>query len=180
MSRKVWSKVKESELVRTMKQHPLATIFSIVFAFTLIYFLGIIFLFGLVAVISKEMLKALIEAEATILGFFGIIAVYALTSLDSRIDRLEEQNFDIQMKSMKSRNQVIFEDLPNKIEGIQKTKRRAVLSMLYAGILLVGSLLSSILGLGFPNEEWAFNLCSLSVLLFFFGIGQTLLMIYDL
>ena len=71
MSRKIWSKVKESELVQTIKQHPLATIFSIVFAFTSIYLLGIIFLFGLVAVISKEMLKALIEAEATILWFFG-------------------------------------------------------------------------------------------------------------
>jgi len=180
MSRKIWSKVKESELVQTIKKHPLATIFSIVFALTSSYFLGIIFLFGAVAVISKEMLKALIEAEATILGFFGIFAVYALTSFDSRMDRLEEQLFDIQMKSMKQRNQVIFGDLPNKIKGIQKAKRRAVLSALYAGILLVGSLLSSILGLGFPIEEWAFSLCSLSAMLFFFGIGQTLLMIYDL
>jgi len=98
MSQKIWSTFK-SELVQTIKQHPLATIFSIVFAFTSIYFIGIIFLFGAVAVISEEMLKALIEAEATILGFFGLITVYALTSLDTRIDRIEQQFFDIKKET---------------------------------------------------------------------------------
>lgn len=183
MSRKIWSKVKESELVQTIKQHPLATIFSIVFAFTSIYFLGFIFLFGLVAVISKEMLKALIEAEATILGFFGLITVYALTSLDTRIDKLEQQLhariFDIKEK-FSDLGGVKKTYLTERLSNIKEEKRKTVYSALYAGVLLVGSLLSSILGLGIPIEEWAFYLCSLSVLLFFFGIGQTLLMIYDL
>lgn len=47
--------------------------------------------FGFITVLSADALKTLIEAEATILGFFGLLVVYALTSYDNRIDKLEER-----------------------------------------------------------------------------------------
>lgn len=47
--------------------------------------------FGLVTILSNDALKTLIEAEATILGFFGLVAVYALTSYDNRIDKIENR-----------------------------------------------------------------------------------------
>ena len=34
--------------------------------------------FGLITILSNDALRALIEGEATVLGFFGLFAVYAL------------------------------------------------------------------------------------------------------
>ena len=179
MSQRIKSKIK-SEVLPWVKKNPILIIILVILAFSLPFLQGITFLFGAVAVIEKEVLKSLIGAEATILGFFGLTYVYALTSLDDRMDRLEQQIFDIQIRSMKQRNQVIFGDLPNRIENIKNAKRKTANSALFTGALLFGSLLTSILGLGMPNDEWAFYLCSFSVLCLFFGIGQILLVIYDL
>jgi len=182
MSQKIKSKIK-TEAIPWLKKHWLFVMISTIFAFSQPLILGIIFLYGLVATIETEMLKAIIQAEATILGFFGFIAIYALTSVDSRKDRLEQQIFDIQIRAMKQRNDVIFENLPKRIKNIDQTKRKTVHSVVYNGVLLIGSLLASILGLGFlgiPNHEWAFYMCSLSAMLFFVGIGLILWMIYDL
>jgi hypothetical protein len=50
--------------------------------------------FGLVTILSTDALRALIEGEATIIGFFGLVAIYALTSYDNRIEKIEDRMDD--------------------------------------------------------------------------------------
>ena len=52
--------------------------------------------FGIFLLLSTDSLKSLIEGIATMLGFFGLIAIYLLTSYDSRIDKLEEKIQDLE------------------------------------------------------------------------------------
>jgi len=138
------------------------------------------------------MLKAMIQAETTILGFFALVAVYALSSLDSRIDRFEQQIFKIEEKYLdfsdnpepiRKVGETKISKLRERLSKVEKTKRRTVYLSLYVGVLLVGSLFASILGLGFlgiPNKEGTLYLCSISTLFFFFGTGLILLTVYDL
>lgn len=51
-------------------------------------------IYGAVVVVETEALKALIQAEATIFGFFGLIVVYLLKSIDDKEDRYEQMLFD--------------------------------------------------------------------------------------
>lgn len=191
MFQKIKSRIK-TEGIPWVRNHLLFLIVLVILAFSQPLILGIIFLYGLVATIEVEMLKAMIQAEATILGFYGLIVVYALTSLDNRTDTLEEQIFEVEEKyldlpyapeSMRNIGKTRIAKRNERLNKLKKTRGKTVFSALQNGILLIGSLLASILGLGFlgiPNQEWAFYMCSLSALLFFFGIGLILLMIYDL
>jgi hypothetical protein len=188
---KIKSGIRRTEVVPWIRQHWLSFTIMVILAFFQLPILGIIFLFGLVATVSVEMLKAMIQAEVTILGFFALVAVYALSSLDGKIDRLEQQIFKIEEKyldfsnnpeSIKKVGETKISKLSEHLNKVKKTKRRTVYLALYAGVLLIGSLFTSILGLGFlgiPNKEWAFYLCSISTLLFFFGTGIILLIVYD-
>jgi hypothetical protein len=192
MFQKIKSRIK-TEGIPWIRHHWLLVTVSVILAFSPPLIVGIIFLYGLVATIEVEMLKAMIQAEVTILGFYGLIVVYALTSLDNRMDRLEQQRFDLTKEGRKTNelrevlqehvSQERYNKLSETLHNIEKTKRKTVYSALYNGALLIGSLLASILGLGFlgiPNNEWAFYMCSFSAMLFFFGIGLILLMVYDL
>jgi hypothetical protein len=188
---KIVSRIK-TEGIPWIKKHWLFLIISLILAFSQPLILGIIFLYGLVATIEAETLKAIIQAETTILGFFALVVVYALTSLDNRMDRLEEQIFKVEEKyldfsdnpkSIINAGKTKTDKLRHRLNEVQKIKGKTVYSALYNGILLIGSLLASILGLGFlgiPNHEWAFYMCSLSAMLFFVGIGLILLTVYDL
>lgn len=179
------------EAVLWIRQHWLFLTVTIILAFCQFPILELIFVFGLVATISVEMLKAMIQAEATILGFFALVAVYAMSSLDGRIDRFEQQIFKIEEKyldfsenpeSIKKVGETKSLKLRDLLNKVKKTKRRTVYLALEAGVLLIGSLFASILGLGFlgvPNQEWAYYLCLFSTTFFFFGTGLILLMVYD-
>lgn len=174
-------RITKYEIGQWIKQNLRIVILSVILAIVSFFLVPLAFLFGLGAVFSKDtMLTALIEAEATILGFFGFIAIYTLTSLDERIDRLEQQIFDIQIRSMTERNQIVFENLPKRIGNISNTKKRTVHSVLYTGFLLFVSLLSSILALGIPADELSFYLCSFSVLLLFGSLSEILWTVYYL
>jgi hypothetical protein len=71
---------------------------SIIFVLSLLIS-GIFFIlsipFGIFLLLSVDSLKALIEGIATLLGFFGLVAIYLLTSYDSRIDKLDEKIQDL-------------------------------------------------------------------------------------
>lgn len=184
MFQKIKSEIK-TEAIPWIRQHWLFLIILTIFAFSQPLILGIIFLYGSVATVEVEMLKAMIEAEATILGFFALVVVYALSSLDNRIDRLELLLHILIFDREKFPDLGGIEQtiLTERLSKINERKRKTIYSAVYNGVLLIGSLLASILGLGFlgiPNQEWAFYMCSLSAMLFFVGIGLILLMIYDL
>lgn len=180
------------EEVPWIRQHWLSLTATIIFALCSPLIFGLIFIFGFVATISVEMLKAMIQAEATILGFFALVTVYAMSSLDGRMDRFEQQIFKIEEKyldlsdnpeSIKKIGETKSLKLRDRLDKVEKIKRRTVYLALYAGGLLIVSLFASMLGLGFlgvPNREWAFYSCSFSALFFFFGTGQILVMVYDL
>jgi len=137
------------------------------------------FFFGLFAVVAKDtMLASLIEAEATVLGFFGLIVVYALTSLDARTDRLEQQIFDITETNKFYKSTGLGEKKTRRDEALRKTlrnvqkKREQIINFaVITGGYLIVSLLLSILALGIPDVTSSFILCSLAVGLFLTAIG---------
>jgi len=184
-------KSRISETACWIRQHWLFLTITVILGLCQFPILGIIFLFGFVAIISVEMLKAMIQAEATILGFFALVAVYAMSSLDGRIDRFEQQIFKIEEKyldfsgdpAIKKIGKTKSLKLRDRLNKVEKIKKGTIYLALYAGVLLIGSLFASMLGLGLlgvPNLEWAFYSCSFSALLFFSGTGLILLMVYDL
>lgn len=186
-------KSKKSEIKQWISENRGFIAFSVILSICSIPLTLVILIYGLLAAVAKEtMLPSLIEAEATILGFFGLIAVYALTSFDSRIDRLEEQLFDLREKhwelNLPSRPETEWQILGEqkiaffnkRLSKIKERKRKVVHSASITGAYLIGSILSSILALGVPNDEWSFYLCSLSIALFLASIGVIVWMIYNL
>ena len=73
-----------------------------IFALITVFILSLVSVFYIWVLTNVDALKALIEAEATTLGFFGLIAVYWLTSMDSRIDRLEQEEHEYEMKKLEA------------------------------------------------------------------------------
>jgi hypothetical protein len=145
-------------------------------------------LYRSIAVSREPVLKSLIEAEATILGFFGLIVIYALTSYDRRMDRFEEQIFEL---AEKRKQEEVPKELPNRgvakskgellvqaLGNIQENKRELVSTALLVGSLLVLSLLLSILALGMGDTAEANMLCELAFYLFFIGIVSNFAIFY--
>lgn len=130
--------------------------------------------YGFFAVVSKEnMLKSLIEAESTVLGFFAFIITYTLSSLDNRMDRIEQKLLDT-----KEEDKVIA--LNNRLSVIREKKSIVIRRVVFISACLVSSLLISILALGIADIMLAFNLCFLAMGIFFSGILGVFLMLYDL
>lgn len=165
------------------KKHPKAiwigiTIFSILLSAT--FFLFSI-PFGFLIILSIDTMKTFIEAEATTLGFFGLIAVYLLTSYDNRIDKLEEKIQDTTDKT-KADN---WNALRNKIKA---RKRGASIAILSALISLILSFFLSITSLGIldinPQEPTAYALTlalavtTIASTLLFIGVFSVFVMIY--
>jgi hypothetical protein len=129
-------------------------------------------------------LKALIEAEATVLGFFGLIAVYFLTSYDSRIDRVEEKILDL--KSNLRDDQVSVDTIKIDFESLKqkiiKRKRRTVEGILSSLAGLVMSFLLSIYVLGLvtinPQAVLAYQLSVPASMFLFIGIFGIFIMFY--
>lgn len=166
------------------------------FIITIFMFPAILY-YGLITLLAKDaILKPLIEAEATVLGFFGIIVVYALTSLDNKADRFRQQLFDLsktgkdeeipseflytastnQIKKRFTKGQILSLSLQN----TQRRKRRVVRLASASGLYLVVSLLISILILGIGEVMFSFFLSILAVSLFFSSILGIFFTIGDL
>jgi uncharacterized integral membrane protein len=111
-----------------------------------------------IAISSVVVLQSLIQAEATILGFLGIIIVYMLASYDARLDRLEQQRFDtINMHKEESiLGEPFFAHIDRKITSLKQTKKDITQSLGTYSFLLVLSLLLSIATLGMINSNSVF------------------------
>lgn len=171
-----------SQTIRSLKQWTKSNIFIIGLSLTSLLSGMIMVVFSILAVTDREMMKALIEAEATILGFLVLIVIYGLTSFESRLDRLQQQIFDVQTGKVKYSRE-FFEYLNKRVVNVEDSKKDMAYSGLSAGIILFASLLSSILGLGLsgiPNNQWAYFSCLISLSLLFFGIILVFWIIHDL
>lgn len=72
-----------------------------------------------IIILNKEALKSLIQAEATILGFFGIIVVYILKSLDDKQDRWDKTWFDLTEKGKDEEVDVGVAILMDSFSGVE-------------------------------------------------------------
>lgn len=132
-------------------------------------------LLGIATVLAKsDVIKSLIEAEATILGFFGLMIVYILKSLDDKEDRYAQMLFDLQMQGKDAQTVLLAgEDLRSVaterdkgiaikpesrggffeklIDRTNKQKKAIVRYTRTIGAYLVSSLLLSIGILGMPD-----------------------------
>jgi len=162
-------------------------LFFLVFVFVMVFvmvFGEISRFYSSVAMANPEMLKALVEAEATIIGFFGLIFIYALTSLDSRLDRLEEELFSLttnkQLEIPKELSQAETSKISLTISSIQTSKKKLVNDALRNGLLLVVSLLLLTLALGTGQTGLGQMACDLGVGFFFLGIATIFWMLREL
>jgi hypothetical protein len=170
------NKSMKDQTISWLKEHRLLVVLTIIFIPFFPFLIAIPFVFGVVAVFSEAMLTALVEAIATILGFFGLIFVYALTSLDNRTDMLNTAWFEMRKDMTPEYPQV----WAKAVENVAKNKKKLVSNSLITGIFLVLSLLFAILALGFPNEDVVLYLTTFSVGLLFSSILQIFWTIYDL
>jgi len=148
------------------------------------------------AVIANgDALKALIQADATILGFFGIIVTYILKSLDDKESRWEEiwlqlteEGKQTQVDSEVAKLTQYLKKKPMSkgemcmlmVESIEKRRKTTIRFSKAIGTLLVISLLISIwllsmIGLALETGiMWIFSLVSLTggiaILLLFLGV----------
>lgn len=155
--------------------------------FGVLWFLAIYY--GFIAITAKDtILKSLIDAEATILGFFGLIVIYALNSFDNRIDRIEQQLFDVKEKylDMKDNPKAIIKigkakvtRLNKQLSRVGEQKRIMINNAVATGSFLVVSLLLSISALGITDGNNAFFHCCIAIYLFFGSIVMILGMLYS-
>jgi uncharacterized membrane protein YesL len=128
--------------------------------------------FGSIAVTKESMLSTLIQAEATILGFFGLVAVYALTSFDNRADKLDERLFKLTTEEhpqiKKQMLELEISRLKENRDMIQKNKKNFVNSALGTGFFLFLSLILSIFS--FAQVPFASSLATGAIYFLFAGI----------
>ena len=100
----------------------------IIFSIAVVYLMyGLSVRLGLITILSTDALKILIEAEATILGFFGLVAIYALTSFDNRIDKLEERIDDNVERGVAIRNSIIPTNLPIRNPKVYEDRKSTII-----------------------------------------------------
>jgi len=126
-----------------------------------------------ITISSVDVLQSLIQAEATILGFLGVILAYLLASYDARLDRLEQQRFDIiKMLEDESKTTPHLDGINIRMMRIRRNKKDIALGLGAYSVCLVVSLVISIITLGMKNSSSSFLIfvSSLGLGLFFMGI----------
>lgn len=150
--------------------------------------------FGQVTILAKEtILKSLIEAEATILGFFGIIVVYMLQAIDNRQLAIVKQLFNLWGKEDKvipeleilakilgwKRFPSMGEICSQYISCARDQRSKTLVSALVISGFLISSLFLSILALGLTDSVFVGYLSNFAVLFFLVSIGFIFLMFKD-
>jgi len=142
---------------------------------------------------SPTILKALIEIDAGMLGFWGIILVYALTSLDNDRDSLERQKFEI-LKQAAQAQGIKFsmaikgsgEDeyiaiLDKKIEKSTHSLRKMRRDGMGNGVMFIISIVASVIGLGIPQNILALYFIIATALYYFVaGAGFIFVSLWEL
>lgn len=99
--------------------------------------------------LNVEALKALVQAEATFFGFFGIMLVYTLKHYDEELVKLKEKSDAISI-SGEDKTKLPFTRQPkgeffrDYISEIQDKKKELVKSGINIGMFLLGSMLISV------------------------------------
>lgn len=110
-----------------------------------------------ISILNKEALQTLIEAEATVLGFFGLIVVYILKSLDEKEDRYEQQTFEVVEKDIPEMDlgelkltlkRMKIKDLKEIREALKEKRTKILRKASLIGTFLLLSILFSIFFLG--------------------------------
>lgn len=160
------NKPMKDRTVLWLQEHLFLVISIILFLF-FSFLIGIASMFGIVAVFSEAMLKALIGAIGVILGFFEAIFVYALTSFDKKFSMFNTAWFE------QSKNKMMTPEYAkawmNGVKNLDKNKKKLVINSLITDFCLVSSLLLAV-----------FSLASFSVVILFVCIFQIFWTIYDL
>ena len=115
------------------------------------------------------------------MGFFGLIAVYLLTSYDNRMDKLEEKilepNLDVNLANLRS--------LKEKIKTRKRIASDAILAALISLILsfFLSIVILGVLGVNSENPtekalQIAIPLIIIASTLLFIGVFSIFLMIY--
>lgn len=189
---KAWDKAWDNRHPKAVYRLTWFSIFAVSMALASI-FIWLSIPFGLITVLSADALKTLIEAEATILGFFGLIVVYALTSYDNRIDKLEERIEDCRQNDKLVEPALlkgitlsgVYQDRQSKI----KRRKQLVTSMMLVSlgslvfsfflfITAYGILTSSGTATQTSREMVSFPLSLLASMLLFIGILSIFLMLF--
>lgn len=116
----------------------------------------------------SELLKALLSAQATILGFFGIIAVYLITAYDNKMDKIEEQ---IQTSDDKG-NWYRTARLTRKQQKTKKRKQLAIMAIVFSLLGQFVSIILSIIALGLKSIDVSGNTESTSNLVLVFLLNS--------
>jgi len=146
------------------------------FIFGIFIGLAVVYL-GDISVTSKDMLRSLIQADATLLGFLGIIVSYILVSYDTRLDRLEQQRFDCEMAN----NYKAAVSYQSKIAAIRKIKKDAGEALAFIVVFSIASLLFLIIALGTVDTNLALSIFSSEIgLTLFFVTIISLVLVFTL
>jgi uncharacterized membrane protein len=137
--------------------------------------------FGIFLLLSSEALKALIEAMATILGFFGLVAIYLLTSYDSRIDKIEEKIMDLgEWEEEKVKH---FRVIQNNLKTRKNNSMKPIVSSLCCLFisLFLSILILSILNIS-PTDPGIVGVIGIFLvsMLLFIGVLSIVAMIYKI
>jgi hypothetical protein len=124
---------------KATKKFSAVQIVGSIIIFTL-FLLGVTYIefFYSTLILNEKGLTALIEAETTLLGFFGLIIAYLLTSLDSKRDKLEELRIEL-IKENPNSNQ-----FRNNLNPYRDQKRQVIKYSIGIGALLTLALFLSI------------------------------------
>jgi len=143
--------------------------------------------FGFITILSVDVLKSVIEAEATILGLFGIVVAYLLTSYDNRLDRLDQQKFDLRLKYQSVTEGI--EEIEAKMTKIRTRKKDIVWAVIVGSGSLVFSFFLFIATLGIVSMDTnaieistkmdiAFKISPIASMFLFLGIFAMFLMLF--
>jgi magnesium-transporting ATPase (P-type) len=106
--------------------------------------------YGILNVLSVDALRATIEAEATIIGFFAIVVAYLLNSYDLRIDRFEQELFDMLIQNpQRDAGPILITGSLQK--AVKERKKKTVFAIVIVGVCLAISLFLLIIALAFVS-----------------------------
>ena len=123
-------------------------------AMIVVFFLTVVAAFYSIVLLSKDALKALIEAEATIFGFFGVITFYMLKVYDDKIERYQRKQSELENTGKSSEpyaNAPKIHLVSLVIDEIRENKKRTVRYTSRIATVLFISIVLSVWLLGFMD-----------------------------
>jgi ABC-type multidrug transport system fused ATPase/permease subunit len=120
---------------------------------------AVLLIFGCSVMLPVEVVKALLDVAAMLLGFFGVFVVYLLSYYDNRIDKLEKDVehekkkivlniYDKTEEEMTLERDTTISDVEKRLYRIKNKKGLIVDMSLVTFVCFMGSLSSSLVALG--------------------------------